>query len=144
MTASGNVEYCLLHYVPNVLSDKSVSIAAIFITSGDLENGVCTIIYAADWHTSVRVLDPFADLEMLDALLSDIRDRLLSPSQHSDMIHQLEDSFSNVIQVSQRQDCPLASSPEAKEAFARGLLQKTLKLSSSLSGTQASTCEATL
>jgi len=143
MTASTNVEYCVLHYVPNVLSDKSVSIAAIVVSSGDLETRACSMVYAPDWHTGVRVLDPTADLEMLEALLSDIRDRLLSPSQRSNMIHQLEDSFSNVIQVSQKRECTLATSPNAIEVFARGMLEKTSKLLSSLSGTQASTCEAT-
>jgi hypothetical protein len=48
MTESSNLEYCLLHYVPNLLGDKSVSIAAIVFTSSDLENGICTMIYAAD------------------------------------------------------------------------------------------------
>jgi hypothetical protein len=142
MTTSTSVEYCLLYYVPNVISDEKVSMATIFITSGDLENGVCTIIYAADWQTRVRVLDPDADLEMLEALLSDIRDRLLSPSQRSDMIHQLEDSFSNVIQISNRRECTVASSPNAIEALARGLMQKASAVSSSLAGTHAATCEA--
>jgi len=118
MTASTNVEYCLLHYVPNVLSDKSISIAAIFVSSGDLETGACSMVYAPDWHTRVRVLDPNADLEMLEALLSDIRDRLLSPSGRSNMIHQLEDTFSNVIQVSQKRECTLATSPFTMEGFA--------------------------
>ena len=143
-TTSTNVEYCLLNYVPNVLSDKSVSIAAIVFPPGDVEAGVCAMIYAADWRARVRVLDPDADLEVLEALLSDIRDRLLSPSHCSDMIHQLEDSFSNIIQVSLRRQCMLDSSPNAIETFARGLLEKTSKLWSSLSSTQASTCEATL
>jgi Protein of unknown function (DUF3037) len=125
MTTSTNVEYFLLRYVPTVLSEKTVSIAAIFIASGGPESGICTMIYAADWRAKVRVLDPDADLEMLAALLSEIRDQLFSPSQRSDMIHQLEDSFSNVIQVSQKRECALASSPNAIEMFVRGLIQKT-------------------
>jgi hypothetical protein len=106
MTASTSVEYCLLKYVPNIISDKSVSIAAIVISPGDSEAGLYRLIYATDWHTRVLVLDPDADLKVLDALLSEIRDRLLSPSHRSDMIRQLEDSFSNAIQISQRRKCP--------------------------------------
>ena len=136
MTTSTSVEYCLLHYVPNVLSDKSVPVAAIVIPSGDLEIGAFAMIYAADWHTRVRVLDPDADLEILEALLSDIRDRLLSPGHCADMIHQLEDSFSNVIQVSQRRECTLDSNPNAIETLARDLLEKTSKLLSSFSSTR--------
>ena|ERR1700680_4962146 len=113
MIASTNREYCLLNYVPNVLSDKSASIAMV-IFPGDPEKGVCAMIYTADWQTRVRVLDRDADLEALEALLSDIRDRLLSPSQCSSMIHQLEDSFSNIIQVSQRRECTLEVCLEQK------------------------------
>lgn len=118
MTTSTNVEYCLLYYVPNVLSEKRISIAAIVTPPGDVEAGVWALIYAADWQTRVRVLDPDADLEILKALLSDIQDRLLSPSGRSNLIHQLEDTFSNVIQVSQKRECTLATSPITMEGFA--------------------------
>jgi hypothetical protein len=111
MTTLPSVECWLLYYVPNLLSDKTVSIAAIIIPSGDLETGACGMIYAADWQTQVRVLDPDADLEMLNALLSEIRDRLVSPSQCSDMIHQLEDSFSNIVQIAPARLSTVASSP---------------------------------
>jgi len=43
-------------------------------------------------------------MEMLGSLLTEIRERLLSKEQRSDMIRQLEDSFSNVVQVSQRRN----------------------------------------
>jgi hypothetical protein len=100
MITSTSVQCWLLYYVPNVLSDKTVSIAAIIIPAEDIETGARGMIYAADWQTEVRILDPDADLEMLNALLSEIRDRVLSPSQCSDMIHQLVDSFSNIVQLS--------------------------------------------
>jgi hypothetical protein len=134
MIASSAVEYCLLHYVPNVLlSDKSVLIAAIFIDSSDPRNEVCAMICAADWQTRVRILDPDADLEMLDALLSEIREQLVSQSRSSDMIGQMMDSFSNAVQVSQSRKCPVASDPEAIEAFARRLLLETSSVAPSVS-----------
>lgn len=128
MTQSKSVDYCLLRYVPNMLSEKSASIAAIFVTSGDLENGICTMVCAPDWETTVLDLDPDVDLEMLNALLTEIRDRLLSARQRSEVIRQLEDSFSNAIQVSERRKCPGVLSPEAVEAFARSLLRETSKM----------------
>jgi len=143
-TTYTSVHYFLLTYVPNILGDKSVSIAAIVFSPRDLEAGVCAMIYAPGWQTRVRVLDPDADVETLEALLSEIRDRLLSPSDRSDMIHQMEDSFSNIVQISQRRELALDSSPNAIEAFARGLFEQPSKHLSSLSSTQASTCEAML
>jgi len=144
MTESSNFEYCLLHYVPSLLSDKSVSIAVIVFNSSDLENGICTMICAADWQTKVRILEPNTDLEMLSVLLTEIRDRLLSPSHRSDMIRQMEDSFSNIVQVSQRRKYRFDATPEAVGAFARRLLEGTAKVSSGSSVARAVTCEATL
>jgi hypothetical protein len=117
-----------------MLSDEGVSIAGIFIDPIDIENGICTMAFAADWQKRVRRLDPHADLKMLGALLAEIRRRLLSKDQRSDMIYQLEHSFSNVIQVSQRQKCAVGSIPETIDVFAQELLEKT---SQSLSRIQA-------
>jgi hypothetical protein len=121
MTASSDVEFILLHYVPNMLSRQRVSIAAIFVDFDNLEEGICTMSVAEDWRTKVRLLDPNADLEMLSALLMDIRHRLSSKNDRSDMLRQMEDSFSNAIQVSSRQKCPVSPTPENIEVFARGL-----------------------
>lgn len=143
-TTSTSVECCFLNYVPNIVSNEGVSIAAIVFSPRDLEAGVCAMIYAPRWQTRVRVLDPDGDVETLEALLSEIRDRLLSPSDRSDMIHQMEDSFSNIVQISPRREHVLDSSPNAMEAFARGLFEQPSKHLSGLSSTQAATCEATL
>jgi Protein of unknown function (DUF3037) len=144
MAGSCNVEYFFLLYVPNVVSGESIAIAAILIDSTDLENGICTMSFAADWQARVRVFDPDSDLEMLRALLTEIKDRLLSRDERAEMIRQMEDSFSNVIQVSQRRKCPVAPSPETFEAFARELLGNTFKSPLGSSGVQALTCEATV
>jgi hypothetical protein len=124
MTKLRAVEYCLLRYVPNVTSDEGVSIAAIVIDPNNPEKGICAMSIATDWKTRVRLLDPESDWEMLGALLTEIRDRLLSARERVEMLHQLEDSFSNVVQVSQRRKRAVARSPDAIETFARGLLER--------------------
>jgi hypothetical protein len=106
VTGFSDVEYCVLHYVPNtVIRDERVSVAAIFTNSSEPGNKICTMICAANWQTKVRGLDPDADLAMLDALLKEIGERLQSPSERSDMIRQIEESFSNAVWVSQRRKC---------------------------------------
>ena len=136
-----NVEYCLLSYVPNIFSCESVSIAAIFIDSTDPEEEYCTVSVAENWQTKVRLLDSDSDLDMVEALVTEIRDRLLSKHKQRDMIRQMEDSFSNVVQVSRRQKCPAAPGPDTIEAFARELLGDTSKTRHS-SRMQGPTCEA--
>jgi hypothetical protein len=103
MRASRHFEYIILQYVPNILSDENVGIATILISSGDRHPMICD----RDWQNKVRILDPNADVDMLGKLLEEIRCRLLSPGESSEMIQQLEDSFSNILQVSARRRGPL-------------------------------------
>lgn len=142
MTEYTHIEYCLLSYVPSVFSCEGVSIAAIFIDSTDPEEENCTMSLAEDWQTKVRLLDSDSDLDMLAALLTEIRDRLSSKHARRGMIRQMEDSFSNTVQLSQRQKCPVTSRPETIQAFARELLGKTSKTRLYLSRKQGPTCEA--
>jgi adenylate cyclase len=132
MISSNNAEFVFLRYVPNMLSDKYVSIAAVVIDFNNLEEGVCTMSVAEDWQTQVRLLDPESDLEMAEALLTDIRRRLSSKDERPAMIRQMEDSFSNVVQVSSRQKCPVAATPRSIEALARGLWKAPSRHESSL------------
>jgi hypothetical protein len=124
-------EFCLLHYVPDAIGNARLSIAVIVFDMSDPETGICTMNIAPHWRTAVRRLDPDSDLEMLGALLTEIRDRLLSKDQRWDMIRQMEDSFSNVVQVSQRRKCPAGLRTEMVEDFARRLLEKTSTTSKS-------------
>lgn len=134
MTKSSGVEYCFLQYVPNIVRDKRVSIAVVFIEPNNHEGGICMMIVAPNWRIKARLLDADVDLEMLEALLTEIRDRLLSKQQRSEMIRQMEDSFSNVVQVSPRQKCPVTPGAEIIEAFARRLLEKQSEMPPSFSG----------
>jgi hypothetical protein len=119
------VEYCLLRYVPNVTGREGVSIAAILIDVSDPDKEVCAITFAPNWQERVRLFDPASDLEMMAAIVNEIRDRMLSPTDNGGMLHQLEDSFSNVIQISERRQCPVPLAHGSVGAFAQELLEKT-------------------
>src|ERR1700685_4374065 len=99
MAESRNLEYCVLRYAPNVISKEGVLIAAIFIYPSDPDREECAITFAPYWQEKIRLFDPDSDLEMIAATLDEIRDRLQSPTNR-DTLHQLEDSFSNTIQIS--------------------------------------------
>jgi len=137
MSESRNVEYCFLQYVPNIESSKSVLMAAIFVDSGDSTNEICSMTISANWQRDVRFVDPDADLETLAASLTEIRNHLLSPTHRAEMIRQLEDSFSNAIQVSPRWKCSVGTKPDCIEAFARKLLGETSTESDGLSSIYA-------
>jgi hypothetical protein len=124
MAGTANIEYFILRYVPNAISDMSVSLAIIFIDPHDLQNGICAMRVADFWHREVQRIDQDCDLPVIEALLTEIRDRLFSKSDRFDMIRQLEDSFSNLVQVSDRGRCSPAFSLESVDDVACGLLSK--------------------
>ncbi len=126
MAEPDKVEYFVLLYVPNVVSDRSIPLAVIFTDPSNVQEGICAMRVAAAWQTTVRLVDPYSDVQMIEALLSEIRDRLLSKLLHSDMIRQLEDSFSNLVQVSERRKFPGRFSPESCEDLVHELLRDTL------------------
>ncbi len=68
--------------------------------------------FTRDWRR-VRCLDPQADVEMLEALERDIRGQLRQARDREALLRKLDDSFSNLIQVSPTKAC-LAEEP-AKE-----------------------------
>ncbi len=119
------IEFVLLTYVPTAATKASIPMAAIFFDLSDFETGFCTLRLARDWRKSVRAIDPHPDLRMLKACLIDISTRLASKDQRQEMLAQLEDSFSNVIQVSARAICPAAFGSEHIELFARQILNET-------------------
>jgi hypothetical protein len=114
MIRATNREYYFLRYMPNVIDNKSVSIAAIFIDSDDTKKDeCCTVSFTDDWQAKVLQLDPNADVEMLEALLGEMQDRLSCEGTRSEMIRLMEDSFSNVLQLSQRRICPIVPGSSA-------------------------------
>ena len=125
MTLSNCIEYCLVHYVPNAVDDGSALVAVVLFDCGDGEDGICTLTLDSNWQNKVRAVDPEADVEMVTALFTEIRDRLSSKVQRSEMIHQLEDSFSNVIQLSQRRKWMTASHSAIDNEFAREIFETT-------------------
>jgi len=100
-----------------------VSIAAIVFDSGNPDGRSCALAVAGDWRERVRDLDPDSDLEMLGAFLKELRTRLLD--DHVAVMKQLEDSFSNTIQISERRKAQIGSSRRPNiEAFAATILRQ--------------------
>jgi len=126
MATSNALECCLLSYMPSIVGDKTVPLAVIFLGPAGKGAGYFIMYVAADWHDKVRVIDPGGDLEMVGAILSEIRAKLASASERSEMIRQLEDSFSNMIQISERRKCSFLPGPGAIKDFARELLGKNI------------------
>jgi hypothetical protein len=127
MAASRQLEFFLLRYVPDAVKDEFVNIGLVMVEAGangaeTNESRFADVRFTRDWRR-VRCLDPQADVEMLEALERDIRGQLAITHDRDVLLRRLEDSFSNVIQLSAAKGC-LAEDPGAEiEAMASMYLE---------------------
>ncbi len=116
------LEFFLLRYVPDAVKDEFVNIGVVMVEAGANGAGFAEVRFTRDWRR-VRCLDPQADVEMLAALEREIRGQLVSTRDREVLLRRLEDSFSNVIQLSPAKGC-LAEDPRQEiEAMASMYLE---------------------
>jgi Protein of unknown function (DUF3037) len=106
------LEFFLLRYVPDAVKDEFVNVGLVMVEAGASGGGFADVRFTRDWRR-VRCLDPQADMEMLEALEREIRGQLASTHDREVLLRRLEDSFSNVIQLSPAKGC-LAEDPVAE------------------------------
>lgn len=110
MSDRRQLEFFLLRYVPDAVKDEFVNIGLVMIEPGASGGGFADVRFTRDW-LRVRCLDPHADIETLEGLASDIRRQFSQLKDPAILLHWLEDSFSNLIQLSPSKGC-LAENPE--------------------------------
>jgi len=122
MAAFKQLEFFLLRYVPDAVKDEFVNIGVVMVENGANGSGFAEVRFTRDWRR-VRCLDPQADVEMLAALEREIRGQLAATHDREVLLRRLEDSFSNVIQLSPAKGC-LAEDPAREiEAMASMYLE---------------------
>jgi hypothetical protein len=120
MAERRQLEFFLLRYVPDAVKDEFVNIGVVMFEANG--GGFADVRFAKDWRR-VRCLDPQADVEMLASLERDVRGQLWILPERALLLKRLEDSFSNVIQLSPMKGC-LAEDPEREiEAMASMYLE---------------------
>lgn len=92
-------EFQLIRYVPDPVRNEFVNIGVLLRAPGDGQTG---LRFTRNWGR-VQCLDPDADTELLEALESEISDRLRTqPADHpKPILGQLESSLSNGIQITE-------------------------------------------
>jgi hypothetical protein len=108
MADAKKCEFFLLRYVPDAVRDEFINIGVVLLED---PNGFAGVRLTRDWRR-VRCLDPAADIEMLEAMEAEIRERLRAGGEDRERIlHVLNSSFSNTVQVTASKGC-LTDSPE--------------------------------
>src|SRR5262249_6360596 len=110
MAARLQCRFFLLRYAPDAVKNEFVNIGLVLLPPA----GSAEVRFTRDW-SRVRCLDPQADIEVLEALEADLREKLREMNgDHEFILRRIQDSFSNALQPTEFQGC-LAESP-AREA----------------------------
>src|SRR5215475_14318848 len=113
--------FFLLRYAPDAVKNEFVNIGLVLLPPA----GRAEVRFTHDW-SRVRCLDPQVDVEVLEALETDLCEKLREMNgDHEFILRRIQDSFSNALQPTEFQGC-LADSPgvEADE-LARLYLERS-------------------
>ena len=100
MADNRSLEFFLLRYVPSRITDEFVNIGLVLLELSASGRSVIDARFTSNWQR-VQALDPNADLDLLHAVAHDISERLTNGNPE-EMLQQMDDSFSNTIQLSSR------------------------------------------
>jgi hypothetical protein len=102
-------EFFLVRYVPDPVKGEFVNIGVVLREAAG--NPESRVRFTRDW-ARVRCLDADADLGLLEALESEIEARLkLGAADPKPVLAQMEDSFSNSVQMTEARACLAESLP---------------------------------
>ncbi len=119
-------EFFLVRYVPDAVKNEFVNIGVVLRESGRPETA--HVRFTRDW-ARVRCVDPEADTGMLEALEYEVRERLSSGvTETALMMKALEDSFSNMLQITEPKACLADSIPAEMEQLSRMYIENRKQL----------------
>jgi len=124
-------EFFLLRYAPDAVKDEFVNVGVVLVESG---GHWADVRFTRDWKR-VRCLDPDADVEMLEGLEREIRERLVEGGDSREwLLKRMEDTFSNTIRLTAAK-AVLADSPQEELGrLAEMYLERTKKGARTVSG----------
>jgi hypothetical protein len=107
-------EFFLIRYVPDAVRSEFVNIGVLLREAGGGRGQGPLLRFTRDW-ARVRCADPDVDIEMLEALEGELRGRLVEPVVEGvkPVLEMVQDSFSNILQITESKGC-LAESMAAE------------------------------
>lgn len=97
-------EFFLVRYVPDPVKNEFVNIGVVLRAVGaEADGGTAAVRFTRDW-ARVRCADPDADTAMLEALEAEMRQRL-AEHEGKPLLEIMEDSFSNLVQMTEAKGC---------------------------------------
>jgi hypothetical protein len=105
MQARKQFDYFLLSYNPNITQIHSICMAVVLLDSETGGEAFCRLKAVEGWQSRVKRFEPNAHMELLEAILQDVDQRISEPGTRSAMIEFIETSFSNTLRASTRKRC---------------------------------------
>jgi hypothetical protein len=130
-------EFCLLRYVPHLVRGEFVNIGLLLFESQPNGFGFADVRMTSDWRRAT-CLDRQVDIEVLQALEADVRMRLRQSQDVDMLLHKLEDSFANLIQITPRQMCLAAEPAQELETLCSLYLEAPQREARPVAGRQKS------
>jgi hypothetical protein len=96
-------EFFLLRYVPNVVREEFVNIGLVMTQRGGA-GGFAGSYFTKNWKRA-QWLHPDIDVEMLESIGHDIQNRVADVQSLALLLHELNDQYSNAIQISEVRQC---------------------------------------
>jgi hypothetical protein len=93
------LEYFLLRYVPDAVKGEFVNFGLVAVEDRGKARELIDVRFTRDWGR-VRGLDPQADVDVLEKLQAEIRQEIGRILDQATLWKRMQDSFSNLIQVS--------------------------------------------
>jgi len=107
------IEFFVLSYVPQVVSDEKYNLALIALERRDERTCSTDARFISDTKALLN-FDPNADIDMVSALFDEIKEKLRRPEDAEDFLQTMLDSFSNVIQISDRKTVIISGEPASE------------------------------
>jgi hypothetical protein len=92
-------EFFLLRYVPDAVKGEFVNFGVMALENGPNGAELIDVRFVKDWGR-VLCLDPQADMDVFFALEKEIRQELGRTKDQVTLLKRMEDSFSNLVQIS--------------------------------------------
>lgn len=150
MTHHLQCEFLLIRYVPDPVKDEFVNIGVVLrdvsrpdvtcpdVTRPDIARPDTQVRFTRDW-ARVRCIDPDADIAMLEAMETEMRQQLLqSGPETNPLLKTIEDSFSHQLQMTGPKACLAENMTAEMDQLMRLYVEpRTQKARQALSGRQA-------
>jgi len=126
MAEKRQLEFFLLRYMPDAVKGEFVNIGLVMIEASTDGGGFADVRFTKDWRR-VLCLDPQADIEMLQAVERDLRRQVAETRNCELMMQRLDDSLSNLIQLSASKGC-LTADPAAEIEKMAGMYLEAMRV----------------